>query len=230
MQPQHSDAPPSREQELARLERHRQALLAEAQAKGSELERLEATRRQIEAVEARGSSATALPPDPLDRERFFAVHKHLGMSIQGFVHTLASLDFGEEAVLLNPQSAGPSGQPNGANHLDVALRSMRNQLEPTAREVRELPQVVRGPLDDALETIFAILTPRPDHIARLVGPARLHLDLRFAHVNMARLSAVAERLNMDLIAGLQKETLLREQGQGQGAGSLLDLSGVGAAS
>ena len=54
-----------------------------------------------------------------------------------------------------------------------------------------------------MEEIFAILQPRPAHIARLVGQARLHLDLRFAHVNMARLSEVAEKLNMDIIASLQ---------------------------
>ena len=216
MQPQYDTAPPARENQFAALERQRQALLAEAATKENEMKRLACVRRQLEACEARGS-ATELPPDPLDRERFFQVHKHLCMTVAGFVHTLASLDFGEEAVLLNPQSAGPS-QPSGANHLDVALRSMRNQLEPCAREVRELPPVVRGPLDDALETIFAIFTPRPEHIARLIGPARLHLDLRFAHVNMARLSAVAEQLSMDVIAGLQKETLLREQSQGQGVG------------
>jgi hypothetical protein len=41
--------------------------------------------------------------------------------------------------------------------------------------------------------------------------ARLHLDLRFTHVNLARLGVVADKLSMQLIAALQFETILREQ-------------------
>jgi hypothetical protein len=193
--------------ELASLERQRASLLEAQSAQQAEVQRLEAVRKQMAHIEARGA-ATALPLDPLDRERVFAAHRHLGGTVAGFVHTLAELDFGEEAVLLG--AAG--GPPAGGNRLDDSLQSMRNQLVPCAREVQELPDVVRGPLSDALQEIFAILTPRPAHIARLVGPARLHLDLRFVHVNMQRLSAVAEKLNMDLIHACLYETLVREDG------------------
>ena len=191
--------------ELAQLEQLRQQLL-DAQARQQvEMARLKASRNYVTRVETRGA-VVSLPFDPVDRERFYAAHKHLSGMIAAFIHTLAELDFGEEAVLLGAAAVGDS-------RLDDSLQAMRNQLEPCAREVQQLPEPSRGPLNDALDQIFAILTPRPAHIARLVGQARLHLDLRFVHVNMYRLSAVSEKLKMDLIYANLHETVAREDGE-----------------
>ncbi len=189
--------------QLAQLEQQRQQLLDVRARQQAEVARLAAARRYISQIEARGA-AVSLPLDPVEREHFFAAHKHLSRTVAAFIHTLAELDFCEEAVLLGAPSASES-------RLDDSLQAMRMQLEPCAHEVQELPEPSRGPLNDAIEEIFAILTPRPAHIARLRGQARLHLDLRFVHVNMHRLSVVTEKLKMDLIYASLRETALRNE-------------------
>lgn len=187
--------------ELAELESRHQMLLDKQAKQQTELARLDAARNHVARIEERGATLV-LPTDPLERERFFAAHKHLGRTVAAFIHTLAELDFGAEAVLMDAPSVHD-------NRLDDSLQSMRNQLEPCAREVQELAEPLRGPMNDAIEQVFAIVMPRPAHIARLVGRARLHLDLRFVHVNMQRLSAVSEKLKTDLIYALLYETALR---------------------
>lgn len=193
-----------RRDELVLLEQRRQHLLDVRSKQQSEVARLAAARKYMSQIETRGA-AVYLPLDPVDREHFYGAHKHLSSTVAGFIHTLAELDFSEEAVLLGASSSRDS-------RLDDSLQAMRNQLEPCAREMLELPEPSRGPLSDAIEEIFAILTPRPAHIARLVGQARLHLDLRFVHVNMQRLSMVSEKLKMELIYANLRETALRHHG------------------
>ena len=192
-----------RRDELVRLERKRQQLLDAQARQQAEVARLAAARDHVSQIEI---PFLFIPLDPVDREHFYAAYKHLSGIVAGFIHTLAELDFGEEAVLLGAPSTHD-------NRLDDSLQAMRNQLEPCAREVLKLPEPSRGPLSDAIEEICAILTPRPAHIARLVGQARLHLDLRFVHVNMQRLSVVSEKLKMELIYANLRETALRQYGE-----------------
>ena len=131
-------ASPARGEQLHQLEAQKQELLARRQAAQRSIARTDSLRHQL--TQAQEAGATALPLDALQREHFFALHKHLAGMIAGFIHTLAELDFGEEAVLLG-------GAPAGGDQLDVALQSMRSQHEQFTRAAAELPQAARaGPL------------------------------------------------------------------------------------
>ena len=134
-------ASPARGEQLHQLEAQKQELLARRQAAQRSIARTDSLRHQL--TQAQEAGATALPPDALQREHLFALHKHLAGMIAGFIHTLAELDFGEEAVLLG-------GAPAGGDQLDVALQSMRSQHEQFTRAAAELPQAARaGPLPPA---------------------------------------------------------------------------------
>eukprot|EP01045_Picozoa_sp_COSAG04_P020038 COSAG04_NODE_2009_length_5010_cov_3.534514_2_plen_181_part_00 len=133
-------ASPARGEQLQQLEAQKQELLARRQQTQRSIARTDSLRHQL--TQTQYTSGAALPPDALEREHLFALHKHLAGMIAGFIHTLAELDFGEEAVLL--------GGGAGGDQLDVALQSMRSQHEQFTRAAAELPQAARaGPLTPA---------------------------------------------------------------------------------
>ena len=128
---------PARGEQLHQLEAQKQELLARRRATQRSIARTDSLRHQL--AQAQEAGGAALPPDALEREHFFALHKHLVGMVAGFIHTLAELDFGEEAVLL--------GGGAGGDQLDVALQSMRSQHEQFTRAAAELPGAARaGPL------------------------------------------------------------------------------------
>ena len=144
-------ASPARGEQLHQLEAQKQELLARRQRTQRSIARTDSLRHQL--TQTQYASGAALPPDALEREHFFALHKHLAGMIAGFIHTLAELDFGEEAVLL--------GGGAGGDQLDVALQSMRSQHEQFTRAAAELPQAARAGPPPPLASVRGAVGSRP---------------------------------------------------------------------
>ena len=105
--------------------------------------------------------------------------------------------------------------------LDVTLDSMAAQAMQLSQAVARAPASAQHFLKPMVDEMQAMSQPRPLHIARLNGAARLHLDLRFTHVNLARLASVACSCNMRLIDALQLEALIAQQSGGGAAGDVM---------
>ena len=170
---------------LESLLERKQALWQQQQATQLHLQRIDALHNQVR--QAGAGDTASLPPEELEREHLFVLHRHVLGVVAGCISTLADIDFNEAEILLGGHPETPSAA-GGDSALDMALSVMLAQVQQLAGALSEAPPSVRPFLDPALEQLHAIAQPRPAHVARLRGAARLHLDLRFTHVNLARLA------------------------------------------
>ena len=180
-----------------------------------------------------------LPSDSRQRDELLALHQHVQSVVKGFVQNLADIDFNEAEILLGGGTAEPGtvGQvaTSGADDrrtfgvanqhigtaLDVTLDSMAAQAMQLSQAVARAPASAQHFVQPIVDEMQAMAQPRPLHIARLNGAARLHLDLRFTHVNLARLASVACSCSMRLIDALQLEALIAQQSGGGAAGDVM---------
>ena len=191
---------------LESLLQQKQELVQKQSAAQLQLQRIDSLSNQLAQA---GLADTPLPQVQLEREHLFVLHRHILGVVNGCISTLADVDFNEAEILLGGQPPDSRGG-DASSALDMAVAVMMAQVQQLGIALSEAPPSVHPFLHPALEHLHAIAQPRPAHISRLAGAARLHLDLRFAHVNLGRLAIIADDMNMRLITALRLEAILRE--------------------